>query len=432
MHRFSRPQIIIISVTSVVVLFFGLLFFGLIPGLTVTKTARQTPVSLMVWGVDPPSAYAEFISAYREQYENVAISYRQFDERAYERALLDALAAGTGPDIFAVHNTWIPKHFNKIAPLTETQFAFSDFQNTYPMVVRQDFAPDRVIYALPLYIDTIATLYNRDILDRNAIIAPPTTWTELQKNIPLLLKKKADGGIASAAAAIGGSVATIPNAADLLSLIMLQYGTPIVDDARTGAAFNEPNGVRALTFYTQFANPDSAVYSWDDEQKTSVDSIASGAVAIIFDYHEAEKLIRAKNPFIQLEVAPVPQISPNESVAYARYYGLTVSNQSKSADWAWHLISALTTNQQNARTYAVETNRLPALRTLIGEYINTAGFEVFAKQALIARSWHQADNAEISRLFSEMISRVTSGQQSVDESIKQASAQMTLLMKGAN
>jgi ABC-type glycerol-3-phosphate transport system substrate-binding protein len=278
---------------------------------------------------------------------------------------------------------------------------------------------------LPLYIDTIALLYNRDILDRNAVVAPPTTWTDVQKLVPTLVQKGSNGSVTRAAAAIGGSAQTIANAADLLSLIFFQYGISITDQGRV--TFGAQGGEQALTFYTQFANPESPVYTWNDSRPSSVDSFAAGTTAMIFDYRETEKAVRAKNPFLPLMVAPVPQLLPQEPVTYARYYGLTVSNQSANPAWAWHAILSLTTLAQEARTYALTTDRLPVLRTLIGEYLSRTGFETYARQALTARSWSQPDNTQTTTILSEMIRRVIAGEQSVTDSLRQGAQRVSEL-----
>jgi hypothetical protein len=72
---------------------------------------------------------------------------------------------------------------------------------------------------------------------------------------------------------------------------------------------------------------------------------------------------------------------------------------------------------------------LPALRTLIGEYLSRSGFEVYARQALTARSWMQPDNTDVVTVFSEMIRRVISREQSVTDSLRQGAQRISELLE---
>ncbi len=62
------------------------------------------------------------------------------------------------------------------------------------------------------------------------------------------------------------------------------------------------------------------------------DSFSQAKTAIIFDYSSALANIKAKSPFLNIGVAPVPQ-PDNATVAvnYAKYNGLAVSKNSPNA-----------------------------------------------------------------------------------------------------
>ena len=210
-ERFSKRQWWIISISLAFVLFIALFFTGLIPGLV-----RQTPesVSMKFLGIDDARVWRPIIQKYQEQYPYIKIEYEQINRADYEQALLNRLAANT-PDIFMFHNTWLPKHFDKITPATDDQFNANLFESSYPTVAVQDFAPDGVVFALPLYIDTLALYYNKTLFDEANIALPPTTWLQVQSAI---------SDLRWPSAAIGGSTKSISQASDLLNLLFLQSG----------------------------------------------------------------------------------------------------------------------------------------------------------------------------------------------------------------
>jgi len=213
--RFTRAQIWIISVVTIVLVLIVGTVTGIIPGLR-KKNIKPPTLTLNVWGImSEDDGLRESFDAYSATHQNVTLRYEQIDPNSYETTLLNALAAGKGPDVFMFHNAWLPKHFDKIAPVDATNLNLATFRTLFPTIVEQDFAPDGLIYALPLSIDTLALTYNADIFDAQAIAVPPADWLEFQNLIPKLRQINKTGTLARTAAAIGGTNQTVNNASDL-------------------------------------------------------------------------------------------------------------------------------------------------------------------------------------------------------------------------
>ena len=149
---------------------------------------------------------------------------------------------------------------------------------------------------------------------------------------------------------------------------------------------------------------------------------------MIFNYAYQLPNLKAKNPLLNLGVAPIPQNNPAKAVNYANYWGYTVSNKSQYSDLIWDFILLLTTNQNNARNYLQETQKPPALRFLINEYSNDPEIGIFAKQILTAKSWPQINDNKIETIFSDMIESVINGRQSAETALDQAEAEVSQLM----
>lgn len=431
--RLTHTQLIIVGSVSFVILLLVGIFTGVLPG--TRGTVEKLPeVTLNIWGVESRPVMQDVIGGYETLRKNVRVNYEEMNPQTYEQDIINALAAGSGPDIIMFQNSWLAKHYNKIVPVKDTQMTLATLKQTFPAVIEQDFVGNGQIYALPLYIDTLALFYNQDTFDKNGIALAPKDWLELQNLIPKLRQKDTSGRITKPAVAIGGSSATMDNAPDLLQLLMLQAGAKMTDDAFTQATFSSNvqgsvPGLDALNFYVKFTDPNSIYYTWNDTLEYSTDSFAKGDTPMIFAYASEKDSIKAKNPFLNFKAAPMPQPTGAEkAVNYPDYWGLAVTNNSKNPDWAWDAILYLTANDAAAEKYLTATQHPPALRSLIQKYVDHPELGVFAKQALSARSWPQIDKPSIQNIFSQLISAVISGSLKPQDALTQAERQVTELI----
>src|SRR5690349_15425344 len=92
MKDMPKSRLIIIGIIGFVILFFALVLLGILPGRNQNTGSK---VSLTVWGVEPLSAVSPLLTALESRY---SIKYQAFDPATYEATLVNALAAGTGPD----------------------------------------------------------------------------------------------------------------------------------------------------------------------------------------------------------------------------------------------------------------------------------------------------------------------------------------------
>ncbi len=421
----TRNQKVILGVGGILVTAIILMLLGIIPGLTSPSTSG--PIKIEMWGVgDRQSAFEEAFSAFSKLHSNVSIRYTEKKAESYETDLVNALAAGKGPDIIMIQNTWLPKHYDKLAPMPTTKFSMTDLRNLFPRVIEQDFAPNGTIYGLPLYIDTLALLYNKDIFDNKAIAVTPKTWEEVQAAI-LKIRVLQKNNLKLAGAAIGGSQ-NINSNSDLMSLLMLQTGVEMTDKDFTRATF-AGKGLQSLDFYIKFSDPKYKYYTWNNKMPNSLEAFASGQVAMIFNYASNFRVIKEKNPFLRIGVGAMPQPANLDSrVDFPNYYGFGVSLGSKNKDISWDFIKFLTTNPSQSAKYLEIAKHSPALRSIINTELGDDEAGIFAKQALTARSWPQIDNKAIDNIFSEMIESSVTGALTKLQALQKAENAVTELM----
>jgi multiple sugar transport system substrate-binding protein len=408
-------------------------------------TATQE-ASLTVWGVfDSREAFDEAIGEFQKANKGITVTYRQFTYPEYEPALLNALAAGEGPDVFMIHNTWLPEHIKKIRPLP-TQFPGSkvpllslpQFRTTFVDVAEDDLVVEGTVYGLPLYMDTLALFYNRDMLSSAGIANPPRTWEEFQADVQAITQYDESQNITRSGAAMG-TAKNINRSTDILMMLMLQSGVQMTNEDVTAATFSRsvggtPVGEIALQMYTDFANPKKAgvkIYSWNLRKNYNIDAFAAGETAMLINYSHQIDAIRKLNPRLNFSVAPVPQPKADDARNYANYWALTVALQSKHPYEAWQFAHFMTAGAGNI-PYLNATVRPAARRDLIEQQKNDPDLNVFAVQALTARSWFQIDSAAVETIFADMIDAVSLSEMTVKDALRQAEAKVTVLMSGSD
>lgn len=387
----TSRQWLIIGVVIVVLLVGGVAvyFWG---------TRNVIRAELTFWGLDHSSVWSDIIRKYESENPGIKIKYEQINPEVYESNLINALAAGRGPDILMLENAWLPKHGDKLAPAPPELISAGKAQALFPTIVEQDFTASDQVFALPLFIDTLALFYNPDIFDEKRIALTPQNWIEFEK----VAERLGFGGTA-----FGGSNLSVDRASDILNLLMLQEGV-LMNDKNLKVIFADNGAEAPLRFYTKFANPKSDFYFWDNNREFSLDDFAAGRVGMMFGYHYHANLLRQAAPGLRFAVAPMIQ-SASGAVNYPFYYGLAVSGQTQNYEPAWKFILWLTTDPGNSLEYLTRVNQTPALRSLIAEAGVDPELGIFANQALTARSWPQRNNLLVEQIFSQMIESVLAG-----------------------
>lgn len=414
-------------------------FLAIIFGMRRSATLGTAP-SLEVWGVaEGTSAFRELVEGYGGV-SGAAMEYREFPPEIYESQLLNALAAGEGPDVFMIHSHALSRDIAKLTPADPTRIDVGQFQQFFPAVAEQDFVRDGQIYAMPLYIDTLALFYNKDLLDQGGVAEIPRTWEAVQAAVSRIKQIDSRGQIVRAGISLGGSTRSIFYGPDILVALMIQNGTAMIVENGGIADFfggsygdfgytsNSP-GMDAFNFYLQFANAGSPYYTWNDSQEEALDSFAGGRTAMTFGYHRDIKKIRERSPFLNFGVADFPQpAASNAAVNYANYWGFAVSRQSSWGAAGWDFVRYATTDSNALFNYLSMSGHPPALRSLIGANTNDLEMGVFARQALTARSWAVPDEEKVRQILSNAIENAITGRLTPDFALSQAQEQVNYLL----
>lgn len=450
------------------ILFLSLIFIFLITsGFGCKLTNKQTqeaikPVVLNYWRVwDDSDAFEKIIEEYKKLHPFVTINYKKLRYNEYEKELINALAEDRGPDIFSLPNTWIRKYQSKITPMpasitmaypvtkgtikkevvnemrTTKSITLKEIKNNFVDTVYDDSVikitdektnkTEERVFGLPLYLDTLAMFYNKDLFNNAGIAQPPLFWNvEFQQDVKKMTKQDAKGQIIQSGVALGGSN-NIDRYSDILSILMMQSGATMMDD-NGQIAFNKipetfqqqhySPGIEALRFYADFANPAKEVYSWNKDLNNSITMFAQGKLAMLFGYSYQLPQIHSLAPKLNLGIAKLPQIEGNaQNINFANYWMETVSSKSKNTDIAWDFIQFATRAEQ-AKLYLDITKRPTALRSLISGQLDDINTSIFAEQILTAKSWYRGMDANaMETIVSEMIDSLVTDKDKIENII---------------
>jgi multiple sugar transport system substrate-binding protein len=414
---FTRSQIIFFSAIGGVVVLAALLFIGILPGKRDNQPPPK-PVTLTFWGVfDTAKTYEPLIQSYQKSYRHVTINYIEKPAATYENDLLQALARGEGPDIFMMHNRWLPRWQDKIAPVPETYYTPQTFDRTFADVASADLVRDDKVWALPLSIDTLALFYNRDLFNNARIVEPPKTWEAFLEAVRALTRRDDAGNITRAGAALGAAE-NVNRAADILTLLMMQSGSTITDPKTGRAAIQTAK--RSLEFLTDFANPARSIYTWNRRQHNSIDAFIEGRAAMMLNYGYQIPIIKARAPQLRFAAAPAPQESARDlDVTLANYWAYTVNKASPNALAAWHFLAS-SVEKEALKTYLDANGRASARNDILPEQFSDPLIGPFASQVPVARSYQAVDNFVVEKAFEDMIESVVKEEKIMDRAIQEA------------
>lgn len=431
-------------------------------------------VSLEIWGVfDDSDAYTDAINQYRNINPYIKdIQYRKLSPETYKKDLIDAFAAGKGPDIFMVRNSWRASFEDKTAPAPGTLLTEKEYRDAFADVVSSDFiGTENKIYGIPLSADSLALYYNKDIFNAAGISQAPETWDEVAEVARKLTTLDQFGTITRSGIALGTGT-NINRSSDILTTMMLQRGVEPQNSSNRRVDFSQPGAIEALDAYTHFSRITSPDYSWNARQHYSIDAFYEGTAAMMLNYSWQYETIRQKNAKLNIGIARLPQLHAETPVNLANYWGYAVS-KNKTMDEsdfaptnkstvvsaekqnavrtfeAWQFLkflalqgekkSLVLTNGLTGTTkefpiasdptknYLEKTRKPAARRDLIAKQQDDVVLAPFAYGNLIAKNWYQGDPEAVDGIIIDMIDSVVRGEKTLLDALSVATSRSNLL-----
>lgn len=387
------------------------------------KTAVQ-PITLNYWTVfDNVNELKKLADEYKKIRPYIRINIRQLRYEEFDKIFVNALADDVAPDIVSIHTRWLGQHVSRLSPMPETvtvatistvgtiqpKTVVSFETNRMPSlnVLRQNYlgtvADDAVvggdIYGLPLTVDSLALIYNKDLLDAAGVAVPPATWTDFLEAVKKATKYDKKGTITQSGVALGTGN-NVDNAFDVLSLLMMQNGVTMsrgnrvsfADGFDRGNAATHPT-LEALRFYTDFARPTKEVYSWNENFANALDEFARGRVVFYIGFGYDYARIHARAPQLNLALAPIPQLNPTSPTNVANYWLQSVVKKSKYQNESWDFIRFISAPGA-IKNYSVAVGQPSPLRAHVADQLEDPVIGPFATQVLNAKNWYHGKDID--------------------------------------
>lgn len=362
-------------------------------------------VTLTYWGLwEPEEVMRGVIMDWEKDHPNIKINYSRQSPKEYRERLQSALARNEGPDIFRFHLTWVPMLKNELEPIPNTVINPAQFETSFYPVAGQNLRSGANYLGVPLMMDNLVLFYSEDIFAASGAKAP-VTWEELRQTASSLTVKDKDGLIQTAGVALG-TTANVDHWSDILGLMMLQNGADLANPAICSKQGEEEVclGPDALTFYTLFNKTDGV---WNNTLPTSTQAFAGGKLAMYFGPSWRVFDIKALNPNLKFQIAPVPQL-PETNITWASFWVEGVAQKSKYKKESWEFLQYLSSAETLEKLYAAASNVRPFgeiyPRKEMADKLKTNPMVApFIEQAPNAQTWYLCSNTYDNGLNDRMI-----------------------------
>ena len=409
------------------------------------ENKKPLEVTLEFWGLwDNSDDWSEIIKKFEDetynfngQKVNVSINYTKKEFNQYEDELAYLKQKNSEPNIFIISDNWLEKYAGWLEPLNENNAYAEEYElikygeatDIFPTKTLRNLFFDNKLYSIPLYSDSLALFYNKDLFADAGIDLPPKTWDEFKITIRKLTDINGKNEIVRSGAALGCGT-NINESSDILTLLMMQGGAKVIDKNRNidlneemevrtldGTERRSP-GKKAIVFYTDFSNPKKYIYTWDEKQGDSVKMFAEGKVAMIMAYSYQIKKLLAINPNLNYGISPMPQLENSTVVNFANVWTPVVSKNNNCeveppemhskvdcSKIAWSFLSFVN-KKENAKLYLDSAKKAAAREDLIAEQIRLNNkISIFASQAKSAINYNKFDD-RIDGILVEMIDEI--------------------------
>jgi ABC-type glycerol-3-phosphate transport system substrate-binding protein len=425
----TKFQIILMAVFGVFIVI-GVIIFSAYRG------GSKNAVTVVVWGTIPQTSFSNIIegtSLYQSKEYNV--QYVEKTEENFDTDFIEALAAGTGPDLFMLPSDKILKHRNKIFVIPYTAFTKRQFMDSFIEGAEIYMTPEEGVLALPISVDPLVMYWNRSIFTDAKLTQPPKYWDEFYNLADLISKKDGALNISRSAVAFG-EFGNISHAKEIILNLAMQAGTPITiwsgSEVQSVFAdsFNKPTipAEAAINFYTEFSNPAKPSYSWNRSLPNSTSYFLSGDLALYFGFASEISSLQMKNPNLNFDVATVPiSREGGTDVSFARFNALAITKSSKVVSAAFAVASILSGNG-GAVALSKSLKLPPTRRDLLSQKPVNAFESIFYNSAIRAKAWLDPSPTETDAIFRDMIESITSGRARTGEEVAKVQRELADLL----
>lgn len=401
--------------------------------------ANQYGGGVEIWGTLDERAFKNVISTISEKDDDFSVvSYIERDPRTFQSELINAIAEGRGPDAIVLSSDLLVSERAKVYPIPYDTLSLRDIKDTY-VDGAEIFALRDGMYGLPFAVDPLVMYWNRSLFSSAGLATPPATWeTIVSHTVPALAKISQSQVFAVDLAALAfGEYANVQNAAEIMLMLLLQAGSPLVveDERGYAALINQsreqtarPPAEAALDFYTQFANPSRPVYTWNRSLPADRNAFLAEDLALYFGFGSEYASLRAGNSNLNFDAAQIPQGSGTIiKYGYGTFYALALLRSSDNFEGAYLAVNRFN-ESDHAKALAEGLGLAPVHRSVLAAGNPDPFRQTMYTMALIARGFLNPSPSGSENVIKTMIEDVTSGRVRVAEAANDAADRLNNLL----
>ena len=420
-----------ISLFQIIVL--GVFVAGVIVAIIVIATTKasegQNAIGeVNMWGSLDTRTFNTYLAALNNSISDkslrLRINYSEKDSNTIENELLEAIAEGRAPDIMLLPLSSVFSYYNRLWPIPYDYYPERQFLDTF-VEGAELFKFNAGIAAMPFTADPMVMYWNRDIFTNAGLPLPPAYWNDFPGLSKILTKKDDELNIIQSLVALG-EYRNIDNAKDIISLMLLQQGNPIISFNGGGTSVIERTDAgNTLSFFVSFANPTSQIYSWNRALPIAKEYFLQGKLGIYLGYASEAKELRSKNPNLNFDVALLPQLqNATRKITYSRLYGVGILKSSARIEDALKTILLLV-EADSMSLWTANSGMPPVRRDLLTVSPPDKFSSLLYNSVLLSRGWLDPKPVETNAIFFNLIENITAGKQGVAEALRRASSEMT-------
>lgn len=207
------------------------------------------------------NAMEQLIKKFEAAHPGITVKQVTFPYADYRTRIVAASMAGKGPDVMQLFYGWLDKFIagNLLRPLSQETFPNEQIESEFFPIITA-MKRDGKYYGLPTAVRSLALFYNKKLFEENGLDPnhPPQTLDEL--------------------VAVGKAIAKFDDAGNILTeglaldingqdhhwwreTLVRQFGGVPYTNGHTKVAYDSPEGIKALAFYTDLELKDKIVKS---------------------------------------------------------------------------------------------------------------------------------------------------------------------------
>ena len=377
--------------------------------------AAEERITITLWDyLIDGSDTLDIIAAYEKAHPRIQIDRQYVPFSDIKQKLIYAAALGEMPDIILIDDPLFQTlaAMGVLFDLTEDVAEWQQPEAIFSPIPLTSCTYNDRIYGLPMGVHNLALFYNKSLLEE-ARLDPPETWDDLLFAAEKLTTEEVTGF----------KLTAVKNLQSVYSFLPFLWQTG--SDLET---LNEGGALEALELWKTML--DEGYMSPDilkDSSQAVMTQFSQGKVAMMVNASWQVKLLQDSHQ-LQWGVVKLPSHHDHASSLGIENWAITATSAYKEASWDF---LKFTQKQEHTVPLLIRTGRLPAQIALLHEpeWQDDEYLKVFIDSLPFSRRESYGINyPEISVYLQDMLHQALSGNQSIEDAVKDADAKIRPLL----